>query len=366
MFPKTMRGMLIVRSFALLLAAILVASALVLISGNVSLAGETRLTPSLTLKGTYDDNLFFEDVSDFEVVAAPEFEYRYQTETSRFSIFGGTDIYRYWEFDEYDRVNQSYSFSSTFGLGDRLSFSLNGDVNIDHTFEKILQEVGEITGKSKRYRYKINPGLEYQISPRNFVRLNLRGNWVDYQKMVQDNNRDYETYGAKLLLGHDWSRKTTLYMLADYSQTHMEDLSLTVPKFPSGKVEYGQFDQEQELYQLMGGGDYSYSPNLSFSLRVGGSLARTEYTSVQPIPHPIVPSYVGSKSRDVQEDSLGLVLECGTEYEMQLMSLGLDASRSITQSADGENIARNRAQFSLTRHFSARFRGGFRASLKRS
>ncbi len=352
--------------FFLIIIAAFGATALLGFSKSTAFAAETLLVPSLKLRSTYDDNVFFDDKTDWELSAIPELEYRYLTETSSLSFSGGLHLYRYLDEDEYDRENQFYSLRADYGLQERVSFSLLAEFHVDHTFESVLEEIGEVINKNKRYRYSLQPGVKIQISPRNFMRLSVRGYKVDYEDDDDndDDTRDYDSYGLHLVLGHEWSRNTTLLMMADYSRIDIDDSDLTFTDILGNKFKYGQFDQDQEVYELTGGLEHDYSQNLSFSARAGVNLAKAEYDIVKPfiVDHLLV----GTSRRDIDEDDYGLVLEAGLEYDLEHTTLGFDLSRSITQTADGENIDRNRFTLSVTHLFSSRLRGLFRGSFVKS
>jgi opacity protein-like surface antigen len=327
-------------------------------------AAEKRLTPSITLRNTYDDNIFLDEGSDLELSASPKLEYMYSTPTSSLSLAAAVDIYRYLDEDQYDRENQAYSLNSKYPLNERLSLSLGANFNIDYTFEEALEETGEVTQKNKRHRYSLAPGLEYQLAPRYFLRLNPSINMVDYRSGDNDDDRDYQTYGLNLVLGHEWTAKTTLFLMLDYGLTDVDDLKLSGLNVLGTQTKYGQFDQEQHVYQAMVGVEHQYTRNLSFSLRAGTSLSTTEYEEVRPLF--LGGLIVGTATKDIDEENTGLVVEGGLDYEMQRSNLSLDLSRSVSQSTDGESINRNRVRFSITRYFSERLRGILNASYVRS
>ena len=352
------------KSFYLLLPAIL---GLLFLAGPLALkaeGAEKRLTPSITLRNTYDDNIFFDEISDWELSASPELEYRYNTPISSFGLSAAVDIYRYLDEDQYDRENQSYSLDTSYALNERLSFYLGADVYVDYTFEEALEETGEISQKDKRHRYNIAPSLEYQLAPRYFLRLNPKANIVDYRSDDDEDNRDHETYGLNLVLGHEWSEITTLFFLLDYSLTDVDDLKLSGTNIGGTQTEYGQFDQDQQVYQAMLGIEHQYTENLSFSLRAGASLSTTEYEEVRPVF--LGGLIAGTTTKDIDEENTGLVVEGGLDYEMQRTALSLDLSRTVSQSTDGQNINRNRVRLSITRHFTERLRGLLSASYVRS
>jgi hypothetical protein len=332
--------------------------------GTVALGAETRLVPSLSARTTYDDNIFFDEVSDWELKASPELAYQYETEVTSLSFSGGVDVYRYLDEDQYDRENQAYSLHYNYGLLERLSLSLMASTFIDYTFENVLEETGEITSKNKRYRYNLQPGLKFELTPRNFVSFTLRGSKVDYSQGNEDDDRDYDAYGLNLVFGHEWSQNTTLFLVADYSLIDVDDFVRTLDAIEGKTLEYGQFDQDQEIYQLLGGVDHSFSENLHLSVRTGASLAVTEYTAVTPVF--IGPFLTDTRRKDYDDDSYGFVLDVGLDYNLQRMTLGLDLSQNVTQSADGENINRTRLRFSLIRQISSRLSGVVRATFVRS
>lgn len=327
-------------------------------------ASETEIRPSISLRGTYDDNLFYDEKSDFELAASPELEYSLLTARSELSFNAGLDFYEYLEEDDYSRVNQAYSLSAARDVSQYASLSLDAQFRVDHTFEDELEEIGVVAQKQKRYRYGLQPALRLNLSPRDFLRLQAGARKVDYKKAQEFGNRDYDVYSLDLLWGHELNQTTLLFLRGDYSYVDLEDHVLQTENALTGEeLEYGQFDQSQQIWQLTTGLEHDYTRNLSLNIAVGGSLSKSEYTLVSPVP-PGAP--LATVSQKEQEHNYGLVLETGLDYEQELYSLGLDLSRNITQSADGEEISRNRATLRGDYDFSSRLQGLLRLSFLHS
>ena len=74
-------------------------------------AAECSVTPALKLQETYDDNLFLENVDDFEHRIAGSLELKARSERAEFTTKGLWDVSEYQRYDELDTVDQLYQVS---------------------------------------------------------------------------------------------------------------------------------------------------------------------------------------------------------------------------------------------------------------
>ena len=143
-------------------------------------AEEHMIFPDLRVRTTYDDNVFFDEVSDFELLASPTLTYRVLHETGLFQLSAGADAYRYLEETQYDRVNQKYNLVLDHELTPTLAAGLQARFVVDHTFQTELEEFGLVTDKNRRYLYSASPHFTWDLNPRHTLKMDLRWNRVDY------------------------------------------------------------------------------------------------------------------------------------------------------------------------------------------
>lgn len=150
-----------------------------------ALAGNHVLMPEISLRETYNSNLYYNDISAWETRIIPAISWDYKSPRLKNSFRAVYNIFRYLDYDDYDRTNQSYYLNNSYALSPRMQLSLDLNTDIDHSYN-MLEETGEIIGKSKRYRYKISPGISYDLTPRDQLKLKFGYNVLDYEDTQKD------------------------------------------------------------------------------------------------------------------------------------------------------------------------------------
>lgn len=314
------------------------------------LAAEHMFTPRVSLGTVYDDNIFFDEKSDAEFTLSPAFSYRYALEDLEAEVSAEVDVIRYPDHDEYDRENQLYSLATRYGLSDLASLSFQGSLRLDNTFDERLEETGEVTDKQERTQVTLNPGVEFILTERDRLNIEVSLTDTDYERSEDTDRRDYTAYTLGLTLIHAWTPRTSLLLAGSASQVDVEDEKRSV----SG-VTIGQFDQTQQSFQATVGVEHAWSDNVTFSASAGGSYSRSEY-ELRGLDPRFLPVFAVPVEDDVDEDSFGGVFDVGLTWEQELFTLTAGASRSLTQDADGENITRDRLDSSLNVRLSENLR----------
>lgn len=338
--------------------AVLLLLALLVLTGwtiRVAEAAEHRLTPSISARTTYDDNIFFDGESGYEAAVTPALQYRYATGRGHLNLSGQGDIYRYLDNDEYDRVNQEYTADGLYELNQYLALGLNGLARFDHTFEQQLEETGELTDKEQRTTLSGRPSVTFSLTPRMSARVQGSYRQVEFDDPEE---RDYELFGGSLSLVREWTPQATVSLNLQYSRSEPEDDTVR----QSG-LEVGFFDQTQDSYQLMAQLEHQWSENLRLTLGGGVSYAETDYR--QRFLQRVGPVLVLAEET-VQEDSAGFLADLGLHWDQELYSLDLSYNRSISQDIEGDNRIRDRLSGSATYDLSSRLRLDGGASFVRS
>lgn len=316
-------------------------------------AEEHQLVPSIKIRTTYDDNVFFDDVSDFELKALPQLTYRIVHETGNLELQAGADINRYLEETQYDRVNQLYSLGTEQELTPRLTAGIQTRFAVDHTFDTELEEFGLETNKNRRNRLSAEPYFAWALDPRHTLKLNLRWNRVDYRQSSEPDNRDYDSFGLGLTLLRQWTERLFWVGQVSAELTDLDDKVFTATAAGGESIEVGSFDERQYSFQALAGINYNLSEDLSMSVRVGGG--RAEFDLERRVLQFAGPDIVGSRTIDIDNGEWEYLFQARLDWQQEFMHIALEGMREIVPKFDGENVNRTSFRTTINYNLGARF-----------
>ena len=300
----------------------------------VARAGQTVVVPGITVRSTYDDNLFFDNVSDFEVRVSPSLALEYNTDTTRAALKGIADVYRYASEDRYDRVNQQYNLQVSRQATERIGVSADVGFSRDYTFDDVLEETGFVTDRSLRDTYSFRPGISYALTERTVARL-----FYDYSEQDYDSPQftDSVLHGAQLLLTHSLE----------------EEVSTVFASLQVQQVTYDQpvSDTAQLVYQASIGLERRFSPVFALTVAPGVAWTNSEFI-------------LGGENQENTTTSFTLNAEGAWTYDRTQFKLNV--SRLIDQSIYGENITVDRVGGTLTYGLTERLTAAFTSAYTHS
>lgn len=300
----------------------------------VALAGQTVVVPGITARTTYDDNLFFDNVSDLEARVSPSLTLERNTDTTRAALKGIVDVYRYASEDRYDRVNQQYNLKVSHQATERVGVSADVGFSRDYTFDDVFEETGFVTDRSLRNTYSLRPGISYSLTERTAARL-----FYDYSQRDYDRPRftDSVLHGAQLLLSHSLQ----------------EEVSTVFASLQVQQVTYDQpvSDTEQMVYQASIGLEYRFSPVFALTVAPGMAWTKSEFTRA-------------GEDQEITAPTFTLNAEGEWTHDRTQFSLGV--SRLIEQSVYGENITVDRVGGTLTHGLTERLTAALSAAYTHS
>lgn len=280
------------------------------------LAGEWTITPELSITETYDDNLMFKEISDFEHRIVPSVKADMKSDRSRFNLAARVDVLRFHEYTDYNRENQNYYAGGELDVSERLTLKMGGRFKVDYTFESELEEYGIIADKGRRTQYYILPGVRYNLDERS--RLDFNFSYTQRDNKNKD-RADFWSAGGNIV----WSK-----ILLDQKTTILGGAGLEQVDFDSrGK------QGEHVIYSVFGGMDRSLSERLKVELRAGPTWTRSRFDN--------------AGNQEKQTD-FGLSLDARVIWEItERLMLSSGYNHGQYQSVYAENIARDRIQAGL-------------------
>jgi hypothetical protein len=297
-------------------------------------AAEYTVTPALTVRGGYNDNVFFKEAGDVELRVSPALDVIAKTEKAHMEAGAVLDMWEYKRLNEFDSTEQRYRLSVGLTPGDLWQTGVSGTYTDDYTFVSTLEETGVLADKSRRKRSTVDPYVTAVLDARN----TLRGGYSFVETNFDlDRYPDYRIHGASLT----WSRallneKTVFFCSAG--------LSDAVYKQTAG-------DTEQLTYRTVIGWEHRFTEILKGTFSVGPTYSDSDFYRAGTL---------------VSEDATDIYLDADLEWNPQRLSLSAHLDYDIDHSIYGENLTRARIRGTLGYRWTERLRGNFSAAFYRS
>lgn len=289
-------------------------------------AADWTVVPELKANETYDDNLFFKNISDFEHALSPSLEVTRDTERSHIALSGNLDILRYQDYSDYNRENQRYKLRSSYDISNRLKLRLNGRLQRDYTFEYEFEESGIIAEQNKRYVYAVKPGLNYAINETNNM-------YIDFSYKEADNQSgyavDYISNGGSIF----WSK-----LLLDQKTSLLAGMSIEQTDFD---LQSG--DGQQTVYGSALGISRDMGPTFNILFKIGPTWTESEFDK--------------TTGRE-DGDDIGLSVNAHLFWQAAKQTdISWKFDHGQYQSIYAENITRSRVRANIGHDFTLKWRG---------
>lgn len=366
-------------------------------------AAQVIYTPSVDLRGTYDDNSFFssaeddDDEGDYEVRLTPALSVERSTERHQTSADLSYDIVRYMREDDRDRIDHNYGLSHSYAASPRWTLSFDGSYRRASSFETVLEEEGFIVREGLLQIFSVAPSAVYSLSERQSLSMyvSLQGN-----RYENNDNFDSLSYGPGLTYRYILSERTSLDTSLSFLFSQYERDSQT-PRIRRGSTSLlDKEERENESVSLSQAINHSFSDRLSVQLGIGGTIRKStsdEFTGrfvdsetgffqvpgttgfVQDLDDVqgsitsgnFTNSNVGTVAAEVEETedtTLSLSYNAAASYALERGGVNASASRQSYSSAIGETTDNTRVllnfNYRLLRQLTARVGGGYTQSTR--
>jgi len=300
-------------------------------------AAEYVITPSVTLRETYDDNVYFRDVDDFEHLISPALELDGRTDLARVQTACAWDISKYPRHDELDSVDQRYRLSGTVSPNPLLQLNISGRYAYDYTFVSTLEESGLVAERSRRTSATVQPGATFILDPRNTLEFSYEFNKTRYDF---ERYPDYVVHGLNLTWFHALRNERTRIICllggnwADFDQN-------------DGEV-------RQRTCRALAGIDHQWRETLQVTLTAGAHYTESKFPKTELVFVP--PASFTSTTTNLEEDDRGFIVDGTLNWRLEPITLSASVNRDVAPSIYGENITRDRVRAALTYRLSDNIR----------
>ncbi|WP_045216504.1 outer membrane beta-barrel protein [Desulfonatronovibrio magnus] len=303
--------------------ALVTATFITLAMPSFSLAGDWTITPEISLTETYDDNLMFKDISDFEHRITPALRAQMKSERSRLDIGARADVIRLYEYDEFNRDNQNYFIGGEYDLTERLTLKMGGRFRVDYAFDTELEESGIVADKSRRTQFHVLPGVTCLIDEKNRINMDL---WYTQRDNKAEDKADFWTTGGNVF----WSR-----MLRDERTSILAGIGVEHVDF-----DYKASQGQHTVYSLSTGFNWDLNQRISMSIKAGPSWTVSRFER---------------QGERKSKDEPGFMLDSGLNWKiMEKTALVVGYNHGQYQSIYAENNIRDRFHAGLSHRLTER------------
>lgn len=282
-------------------------------------AAEFRLTPSLSLKEEYNDNIYLESAdqkSDFVSTLTPGLELFRRSERLETQLSARLNGVVYARGNGPDALDQTYRGRVAFRPTPRLSLSADGGYTRDSQPDRDLETTGLVIKSKYRKRMDAQGALQATLSETTEASLSYAFSQELYDDPATSDIR---------------SHTATLVLIRDLSAL----LPLTKGRLIAGYATYDFDTSTVDNWSLMAGASRSLSELWSVQLDGGGRRTRTEN------------EYPAAYGGDESDSSWGWVAKLALTYSGELLSGNVSFSRDMT-AASGRNGATERTSLTAS------------------
>ena len=293
----------------------------------LALAADVTLTPSLELKGEYDDNVSFlprDEKADFLATLSPSLILDYDTELLNLDSKVAVSFLRYAEEKYLDTQNEYYELSGTYTAFER--FQVRGEYSYveDTTLESELEETGLIGVRSERERSKASGGVSYRMTELSDIGFDYTHSETDYD---WPENVDYEYDGVTL--SNNWRLRNNRDVLTIQSSYGLTDSSIS-------KV---------DNYSLSAGWAHQFTESMDLKVFLGPRYTRIEYNPFEVNLPPEEP---------LTDTTWGVVADISLQQYGEKYTVTAGYNRDLGRSFSGETIETDKLYCSVARRIRRR------------
>jgi hypothetical protein len=293
---------------------------LVFVSFGAAFAADVTLTPSIGLRGEYNDNIDFSRTSkkdDYIGTISPGLTFGYATDRLNFNARGILDVLRYSDHTEENTERQNYGLNASYQLFERLNIRANGSYVKDTTLDTELIETGLVERWSNRKHYGGGGGLSYKISEVTDIGLDYSYTKTDYDL---SENTDSDSHSVSLPLNYSFNNRLDVLTLRPYYKNTDSD------------------ENKVNSYGVSLGLAHSFTETFTANVTPGVRYTETE-----------------EKPSGRSDDDWGWTADISLDKSWQTASASLGYSRDLDYTAEGETVEVNRFSLSISKMLTSRF-----------
>ena len=312
----------------------------ILVPGTGS--AETTLTPNVTARTEFNDNILFaveNPKADLVSSLGAGLDWKYRTE--RFQSNTGLHLkaLKYLEASDRDREEVHLDSSMSHTATERLSILGSVSYRQDSSLETELQETGMVTVSKNRVRTSLGCGFSWNLSELQVLKTYLSLGSTRYES---DTQVDYDTTSLSIT----WNRTLTSMPGAITVQPYWNRQASEV--------------SEVETLGLLVGWTHMLTENWSLNAHVGARKTDSQYSyrgyEMVFVPRllPAYPYRIEEVTYTDEESSWGGLADVSLNWTGEVWSFGSSYNRDLSYSSQGEPIERDKLNLTVKKSLDER------------
>jgi len=242
---------------------------------NEIMADEFKLIPSLTVRGEYNDNIFYsadDTEDDFITTISAGLELIERTERLDLNLLALLSPFFYADYNDLDDIDQNYMGRVSYKINP--SFGVNADAlyDVSNRRDRDVETTGIVVSNDKRKRGAAGIGFDYTITEKSAMALSF-----DYLKDKYDSTnidrQDLEDYRALLGFTHK---------LSQFERPTIGRLNFGFERYQFE----GQDIQTSDTYNYFGtvGAQHWFSETVNLLIDFGARYTDADFLTLQLVP----------------------------------------------------------------------------------
>lgn len=298
------------------------------------------LTPSLTVRGEYNDNIIMSvrnPQNDYITLISPSIEHDYKTERFNSSAKLGVTRWLYASETDLNTLDQKYNLNASYQVSPRLTFNASGSYLRDTTLEEELIETGYVAIRTGRKLATGSSGLSFQLAERTTLDANYSNTHAWYKSRYYP---DTTMHRGLMNINHQFKNLRTSGLL-QAAYTH-----------------YGYQTADTDNWQFLVGLRHLFSETFDITALAGMHYTQSQYrySGYEWRFEPPYVSLVEIETKE-KESHVGWVanIEFNKRFERSNVKLGF--TRDVINAAYGDTVESTRISCSLSHYLSERLQG---------
>jgi hypothetical protein len=299
------------------------------------MADDFSLTPSLSVREEYNDNIFFEyadTVDDYITTINAGLEMKERTERMDLDLTGTVSPYFYADNSNWNDVDQNYLGKIAYQVNPLLGVNASANYNVSNRPDRDVFTTGLVQSNNRRKRQAYGLGVTDTLNEYSKVGFDVNYSQDKYDS-TNITSEDQKEYGGTLTFSHNlnrWWEETTGRLNLGFDRSEFET-------------------SDTDNYTATIGLQHQFSPTITFSIDGGVQYTDATYMNLQ-------------SNEESNNTSFGGTGQATLTIQGELTTGSVNLRHSITPaSGRGQTVQRTEGVLNLSRRLAEKLIIGFAA-----
>jgi hypothetical protein len=323
-----------------------------------SFAAGAACIPSLTMKETYNDNIYFEQndrQDDFITLSVPQMGFYNRTERMMWRLTGRLNDYRYAEHDELNNTDEFYDTEGAYEFTERLRIDGRLSYGEDTQPDREIERTGLSLDGDTRRRLEYGGGVGHRIGEKTALKIDGNFSQEDYQNPQTADTRQKQWH---LTYSYDWTERTSSALQLSYGRYDFDRRYET----RTNSTITNHFEEERDIanYAVTVGLNHHWSERFVLDWNLGGRYTETEHVTrfKQRIVTPVGP-FIQARTEAEEEESWAWVAQLKLVYTGETSEIRISAGHDLYPASGRSGLSeRTFLDYAYTRRLTETLRIG--------